>query len=63
MGAGKQIKIALIETNTTQKELAERLNVTNATISKMLKNDNMHYNKAKEIADILGYDIIWQKRK
>ncbi|MFR4747387.1 MAG: helix-turn-helix domain-containing protein [Clostridium sp.] len=63
MGASKQIKIALIETKTPQKELAEKLNITSATISKMLKNDNIHYNRAEEIADILGYDIIWKKRK
>ncbi len=63
MPAGKYIKIALIESGIQQKELAEKLGVTNGNISKMLKNDKIGYNKVEEIADILGYEIIWRKKE
>lgn len=61
MSAAKHIKHALIERDMKQKDLAELLNVTTATISKMIKNDNIGYNKAEEIAEILGYEIVWEK--
>lgn len=61
MSAAKHIKHALVERDLKQKDLAKMLNVTTATVSKMIKNDNMGYNKAEEIAEILGYEIIWKK--
>lgn len=63
MPASKYIKIALIENNMQQKELAEKLGTSTANISQILKKDNIGYNKAEQIADILGYDIVWVKRK
>ena len=61
MSAGQNIKHALIEKNMQQKELAKKLNVTGASLSQMLNKDNMRYNKAEEIAKILGYKIVWIK--
>lgn len=61
MSAAKHIKHALVERDMKQKDLAKLLNVTTATVSKMIKTDNIGYNKAEEIAEILGYEIIWQK--
>lgn len=62
MPAAKQIKIALIENDMQQKDLANILQVSTAAICKMLKNDNIGYNKVEEIADILGYEIVWKKK-
>lgn len=53
----------MIERDINQKELAEKLNITNQAISKMLKTDNMLYNRVEEIASLLDYDIIWQKKE
>ena len=63
MPASKYIKIAMLENHMQQKELAERLGVSSASMSQMLRNDKMNYNRVEEIADILGYDIVWQKRQ
>lgn len=62
MPASKHIKIAMVENDIKQKDLAEMLEITAASLSKMLKNDNIGYNKAEEIANVLGYDIVWKKR-
>ena len=63
MPAGKNIKHAMIERGIKQKELAEKLGVTTASLSKMLSNDKIGYNKAEEIANILNYEIIWKKKE
>lgn len=63
MPAGKYIRIALAENGMSQKELAERLGITSAAMSNTIKNDKINYNRVEEIADILGYDIVWQKRQ
>lgn len=62
MAAAKQIKIALIENDMQQKDLANILQVSTAAVCKMLKNDNIGYNKVEQIADILGYEIVWKKK-
>ena len=63
MSAGINIKHALIERQIKQKELAEMLGTSCGNISKMLNNDKIGYNKAEEIAEILGYEIIWRKKE
>ena len=44
MPAGKNIKHAMIERGIKQKELAGKLGVTTASLSKMLSNDKIGYN-------------------
>lgn len=63
MPAAIYIKHALLERNITQKELAKKLNTSSSNLSKMLINDNINYNKVEEIANLLDYDIIWQKKE
>ena len=63
MPAAKYIKYALFERNMQQKELAEKLNTSSSNLSKMLKNNNISYNKVEEIANLLDYDIVWQKKE
>lgn len=46
--------------------LAKRLNnskYAEQTFNNKLTNETIKYSEVKELADILGYDIKWEKRK
>ena len=63
MPAGKKIKQALLERGMKQKELAEKLNISPITLSNTIRNDKINYNRVEEIAEILGYEIVWRDKK
>ena len=64
MKLGSAIKIAMKNTNTTQKQMAERLGEkTQSVISQRLLHDNMSINLALEMLDVLGYEIVVQPKK
>ncbi len=53
-----RLKIVLTELGVTQKELAEKLDVTEHTVSRFCTNDNQpSLKRLKQIAIILGVDI------
>lgn len=57
MSMTEKIKILLIKRGMTQKELAEKLNVSQPVLSKKYKLDNWREDDLKQIAEILQADF------
>ena len=63
-----EIKAQIIRAGFTMQELLDRLNddygwsdsVSN--FSNKLARNSLRYREAIELADVLGYDLVWQKR-
>ncbi|MFA8998028.1 hypothetical protein ACEI87_10155 [Clostridioides difficile] len=64
-----QIKSVIVKENLTIKDVNNALNELNNTrftyenFRKKLANGKIKYNEALEIASILGYEIVWQKKE
>lgn len=64
-----EIKSHIVRTGMTMTEvvglLAGRYGWSGSVpnLSGKLKRGSLRYSEAMELADVLGYDIIWQKRK
>lgn len=64
-----EIKACIVREGMTMSEVVERLadeygwsrSVPN--LSGKLRRGSLRYSEAKELADVLGYDFVWQKRK
>ena len=69
MNIRNEIKAQIVRAGFTMQELVDRLSdeydwsdsVSN--LSAKLQRESMRYKEAVELADVLGYDIVWQKRK
>ena len=57
------IKGKLAENGYNVSKLAEVLGTTQQNVSQRLKRASFDYVELSHIADILGYDIEWVKRK
>ena len=64
-----EIKAQIIRAGYTMQEVVDQLHdeygwsdsVTN--LSGKLQRESLRYREAVELADVLGYDIVWQKRR
>ena len=64
-----QIKSYIVRTGCTMQEVVDLLadehgwsdSVSN--LSNKLQRESLRYTEAVQLADALGYDIIWQKRR
>ena len=69
MDIRNEIKAQIIRAGFTMQELVGRLSdeydwsdsVSN--LSAKLQRESIRYKEVVELADVLGYDIIWQKRR
>ena len=67
MNIRNEIKSQIIRTGFTMQELVDRLadeydwsdSVSN--LSAKLQRESIRYKEVLELADVLGYDIVWQK--
>lgn len=59
----KQIRTAMLEKGVKMKELAEFLNTSSPNIIQKLSRGSLKYCEVEEIADYLGYDIIWREKE
>jgi len=57
------LKGKLAENGLTLAKLSEMLGVIPQNLSQKLKRGSTSYDEAQHIADLLGYDIEWIKRK
>lgn len=57
------LKSKLAENGLNLAKLSEMLGVIPQNLSQKLKRGSMSYDDAQNIADLLGYDIQWIKRK
>ena len=69
MSIKNEIKAQIVRTGFTMQELVDRLaeeydwsdSVSN--LSAKLQRESIRYKEVVELADVLDYDIIWQKRR
>ena len=69
MNVRNEIKAQIIRAGFTMQELVDRLadeydwsdSVSN--LSAKLQRGSIRYKEVVELADVLGYDIVWQKRR
>ena len=69
MSIRNEIKAQIIRVGFTMQELVDRLaeeydwsdSVSN--LSAKLQRESIRYKEVVELADVLGYDIVWQKRR
>jgi len=69
MNIRNEIKSYIIRTGWTMlnlvEELSERYGWSNSVsnLSAKLQRESLRYKEAIQIADVLGYDIVWVKRR
>ena len=69
MSIRNEIKAQIVRVGFTMQELVDRLaeeygwsdSVSN--LSANLQRESIRYKEVVELADVLGYDIFWQKRR
>lgn len=69
MNIRNEIKAQIVRAGFTMQELVDRLadeydwsdSVSN--LSAKLQRESIRYKEVVELANVLGYDIVWQKRK
>ena len=69
MSIRNEIKAQIVRTGFTMQELVDRLAVeydwsdSVSNLSAKLQRESIRYKEVVELADVLGYDIVWQKRR
>ena len=64
-----EIKAYIVRAGFTMQEVLERLHDdygwsdSISNLSAKLQRESIRYREVIELADVLGYDIVWQKRK
>ena len=69
MNIRNQIRAQIVRAGFTMQELVDRLadeydwsdSVSN--LSAKLQRESIRYKEVVELANVLGYDIVWQKRR
>ena len=69
MSVRNEIKAQIVRAGFTRQEVVDRLaeeydwsdSVSN--LSAKLQRESIRYKEVMELADVLGYDLIWQKRR
>ena len=69
MNVRNEFKAYIIRTGMTMQQVVEELSdqcgwsdsVSN--LSAKLQRESIRYKEVLELADVLGYDIVWQKRR
>ena len=65
----KEIKAYIVREGFTMSELVEKLaeqygwSPSVPNLSDKLRRESLRYKEAVELADALGYDLVWQKRR
>lgn len=69
MNTRNEIKAYIIREGMTMSEVVERLaeehgwSASVPNLSGKLRRGSLRYREAVELADVLGYEIVWRKRK
>ena len=64
-----EIKAQIVRSGFTMQEVLERLHddydwsESISNLSAKLQRESIRYREVIELADVLGYDIVWQKRR
>lgn len=69
MDIRNEIKAYIVREGVTMSEVVDRLayeydwSSSVPNLSGKLRRGSLRYQEAIDLADVLGYDIVWQKRK
>ena len=69
MNTRNEIKAIIVREGMTMSEIVEKMaeqygwSASVPNLSGKLRRGSLRYQEAVELADALGYDIVWQKRK
>ena len=69
MNTRSEIKAILVREGMTMSEVVDKLadqygwSASVPNLSGKLRRGTLRYHEAVELADTLGYDIVWQRRK
>ena len=63
MSIREDIKSLLARENITMQNVAKKLDISVQNLSNKLRSKTIRFETVREIADILGYDIKFEKRK
>lgn len=69
MSIRNEIKAQIVRAGFTMQEVLELLSdeygwsYSVSNLSAKLQRESIRYKEVVELADVLGYDIVWQKRK
>ena len=64
-----EIKSYIVRSGNTMQEVVDRLSEdygwsdSVSNLSAKLQRESIRYKEVVELADVLGYDIVWQKRR
>ena len=68
MGIRREIKSYIVREGLSMREVLERLSVTHkwsgslSNFSGKLQRGTLRYSEAEDIAEVLGYEIVWIKK-
>ena len=69
MTVRNEIKAQIVRAGYTMQEVGDRLHKeydwsdSVSNLSAKLQRESIRYKEVVELADVLGYDLIWQKRR
>ena len=69
MSIRNEIKAQIVREGLTMQQLVEQLSdeygwsESVSNLSAKLQRESLRYIEAVQIADVMGYDIVWQKRR
>ena len=69
MNVRNEIKAQIIRTGTTMQQVVELLSEeygwsdSISNFSNKLTRGSLRYREAIQLADVMGYDLVWQKRR
>ena len=69
MTVRNEVKAQIIRAGYTMQELVDRLHEeygwadSVSNLSAKLQRESIRYKEVMQLADVLGYDLIWQKRR
>lgn len=69
MTVRNEIKAQIVRAGYTMQELVDRLHKeygwsdSVSNLSAKLQRESIRYKEVMQLADVLGYDLIWQKRR
>lgn len=69
MNIQREIKSYIVREGLSMREIVERLVVIHrwsgslSNFSGKLQRGTLRYREAEDVSDVLGYDIVWVKRK
>ena len=69
MNIRNEIKAQIVRAGFTMQEVVDRLTEEHdwsdsvSNLSAKLQRESIRYKEVVELADVLGYDLIWQKRR